>query len=157
MTGVQTCALPIFALSTLSTDIIVGYPGESLGDFEETLSLIERVQPEVVNISKFGARAGTEASKLKQLPTEVVSTRTKELVDLVKSTGRIRNERWLGWEGEIIVDEKGTKQGTWMGRNPAYRPVVVASTEKLLGKTVEVRVNDLTNTYLLGNLVGRAA
>ena len=146
-----------FALSSLSTDIIVGYPGESPGDFEETLSLIERVQPEVVNISKFGARAGTEASKLKQLPTDVVSSRTKELVDLVKSTGRIRNERWLGWEGEIIVDEKGTKQGTWVGRNVAYRPVVVASSEKLLGKTVEVRINDVTSTYLLGNVVGRAA
>ncbi len=146
-----------FPFSSLSTDIIVGYPDESSGDFGESLSLIERVQPDVVNISKFGARAGTEAAKLKQLPTNVVSTRTKELVDLVKSAGRIRNERWLGWEGEIIVDEKGTKQGTWVGRNAAYRPVVVANEQKLFGKTVEVRINNITNTYLLGNMVGRVA
>lgn len=146
-----------FPFSSLSTDVIVGYPGESASDFEETLSLIERVQPEVVNISKFGARAGTEASKLTQLPTNVVSTRTKELVNHVKSTGQGRNERWLGWEGEIIVDEKGTKQGTWVGRNVAYRPVVVASEQKLLGKTIAICVNAVTSTYLLGNIVGRAA
>lgn len=143
--------------SSLSTDIIVGYPGESEADSDKTLSLIERIQPDVVNVSKFGARPGTQASKLKQLPTTIVSRRTKELVGLVKEVGKKRNERWLGWEGSIIIDELGSKAGTWVGRNSAYRPIAVKSSEQILGKTVQVKITDFTSSYLFGYITGSAS
>jgi len=140
--------------SSLSTDIIVGYPDETESDFDDTLSLIEMVQPEVVNVSKFGARPGTVAAKLKQLSTTVVSRRTKELVEVVRAAGKERNERWLGWEGDIIVDEEGYKAGTWVGRNSAYRPVAIKSPDRLLGKKVNVRVTGSTSYYLTGEIAG---
>lgn len=140
--------------SSLSTDIIVGYPDESESDFEDTLSLIEKVQPEVVNISKFGARPGTAAAKLKQLPTTIVSKRTKEIVELVKAAGKKRNERWLNCEGVIIIDEEGSKAGTWVGRNSAYRPVAIRSSEKLFGKKVNAKITGFTSSYLMGEIAG---
>ena len=140
--------------SSLSTDIIVGYPDESESDFEDTLSLIERVQPEVVNVSKFAARPGTAAAKLKQLRTTLVSRRTKELVETVKTAGNERNERWLDWEGAIIIDEEGSKAGTWIGRNSAYRPVATKNSETLLGKKVNVKITGFTSYYLTGEIAG---
>ena len=47
-----------------------------------------------------------------------------------------KNERWVGWRGWILVDEVGKVAGSWVGRNFAYRPIVLKSTEELLGKTL---------------------
>jgi len=68
-----------FSDSTIATDIIVGYPTEIDEDFLLTLDLIEKIHPEVLNISVFSSRIGTEASKLKQLASEVVKGRSREL------------------------------------------------------------------------------
>tara|TARA_Y100000310_G_scaffold332234_1_gene407443 strand:- start:908 stop:1933 length:1026 start_codon:yes stop_codon:yes gene_type:complete len=64
---------------TISTDIIVGYPTELEQDFEETKELLAWLKPEVLNVSKFGARPGTEAAKLKPLASQEVKKRSKEL------------------------------------------------------------------------------
>ncbi|MBU0929813.1 MAG: tRNA (N(6)-L-threonylcarbamoyladenosine(37)-C(2))-methylthiotransferase [Nanoarchaeota archaeon] len=70
----------------ISTDIIVGYPTENQEDFNETIDLIKKIKPEVLNISKFGARPGTVAAKLKSLKSEIVKERsvllTKEYKNL---------------------------------------------------------------------------
>ncbi len=68
----------------LATDIIVGFPGESEKDFEKTIELIKKVKPQKVNISKFGARTGTEAAKMKQLDPKILSQRSKIIHHLVK-------------------------------------------------------------------------
>ncbi len=137
---------------TLSTDIIVGYPTESNEDFEDTLGFIEEVEPDIVNVSKFGARPRTEAAKLDKLPGDLVKKRCKRLVNTVKTTSLRRNRRWLGWRGWCIVDEKGKKSDTWMGRNYAYKPIVVEEPRNLLGILAEVKVVDVHSTYLRGEL-----
>ena len=68
----------------LSTDIIVGFPGETEKDFQSTVELLEKIKPEKVNMSKFGARPGTEAAKLKQLPPETISERSRRLHEIMK-------------------------------------------------------------------------
>lgn len=65
----------------ICTDIIVGYPKETEEDFQETIALIKELKPEVINISKFSSRPGTKAAKLKQLPTEVIKSRSKKLTE----------------------------------------------------------------------------
>ena len=67
---------------SIATDIIVGYPTETEEDFQQTLSLTEKIKPEVLNISKFSSRPGTEASKLKQLNSQVIDFRSKRLTEL---------------------------------------------------------------------------
>ena len=69
---------------TISTDIIVGYPSESEEDFKETIDLIKKIKPEVLNISKFGARPGTQAAKLKPLKSEIVKERSVILTRIFK-------------------------------------------------------------------------
>ncbi len=68
----------------LSTDIIVGFPEETQEDFQETLNLIKRIKPEVLNISKFWAMPGTFAEKMKQVPVEISKKRAAELIKLHK-------------------------------------------------------------------------
>jgi len=70
---------------SIATDVIVGYPTETEEDFEKTVSLIKKIQPEVFNISRFGSRPGTEAAKLKPLITQEVKRRSLELDKLFKS------------------------------------------------------------------------
>ncbi len=73
---------------SISTDIIVGYPTETEHDFQKTLKLVKEIKPEVLNISKFGSRPGTLASKLKQLPSEEIKRRS---IELTKEFEKIKN------------------------------------------------------------------
>ena len=131
---------------TLETDVIVGYPGEEEEDFEETLKILEKIEPDVTNVSKFGARKGTLASKLQQLPAEVIKKRSVIVSDLVKELARKRNERWVGWSGEILIDE--AKDENLLGRNFAYKQVVVKSSRSL-GERIKVRIVEAGERYLL--------
>ncbi|MEM3452633.1 MAG: tRNA (N(6)-L-threonylcarbamoyladenosine(37)-C(2))-methylthiotransferase [Candidatus Hadarchaeum sp.] len=138
---------------TLATDVITGFPEESDSDFKRTLELIRRIKPEVTNVSKFGARPWVKASGYEQLPGDVIKERSKELFNLCKTIWLEKNKKWIGWEGECLIDEKGRKENTWIGRNFAYKPIVVHSTENLLGKFLKVKVVGAAHTYLLGTVI----
>ena len=131
------------------TDIIVGFPGESDEDFEQTKTLIKEIQPDWVNISRFSSRPGTEAQKMKQLPTQIKKERSRELSELVREIVEKVNEKWKNWEGEVLVSEKG-KQG-FIARNFAYKPVVIKNVQNLLGKFVRVKIYK-TKNVLFGEL-----
>jgi len=72
----------------LSTDVIVGFPGESDEDFQATVALMKKIKPGKVNVSKFGARAGTKAAKMKQIPTKTINERSKNLHGVISSFSR---------------------------------------------------------------------
>ena len=137
-------------LITISTDIIVGFPYESERDFKSTIQLIEKTKPDMVNISKFGARFGTEAAKMEQLNRKVVNERSSFLTNLVRKISLENNEKWVGWEGEIFVDEIG-KNNSLVGRNFAYKPVVIKA-NNLLGKFVNVEIFDVSSSCLFGKI-----
>jgi threonylcarbamoyladenosine tRNA methylthiotransferase CDKAL1 len=132
---------------TLSTDVICGFPGETAEAFEHTKKLIVEVEPDIVNVSKFFSRPGTPAEKLVPLPPEEVNRRSRELAELSRRISFEKNRAWIGWEGTVLFDEKG-KGESWMGRNFAYKPVVVKGNECLLGRFVQVRVVNAFSTYL---------
>jgi tRNA A37 methylthiotransferase MiaB len=71
----------------------------------------------------------------------------------VKRLSAQRNLRWVGWNGEILVDEKGKFEGSWVGRNLAYKPIAIKSKDNLLGKTLKVKVFESLGTYLKGELL----
>ncbi len=142
-----------FPKITLSTDIIVGYPTESEKDFKKTINLLKKIKPDIVNLSKFEARPLTEAAKLKQLDKKVVKRRSKIIHELCRELFLEKNRKWIGWEGEVIIDERG-KDKSWIGRNFAYKPIVVKSQKNLFGKFVRVRVIDARSNFLIGELIG---
>ncbi len=137
---------------TLSTDIIVGYPTEREECFKETLSLIEEVKPDVVNISRFSPRPGTKAALLPQQPYEVVKQRSTTIHRVVKAVCLERNKSWLGWRGEALVDEE--VKDAKIARNFAYKPILVNDDVKL-GSYLRVEVNGASAACLRGSVKNR--
>jgi MiaB-like tRNA modifying enzyme len=147
----------VFPDLTLATDVIVGFPGESVLAFENTLALLEEVKPDVVNVSKFFARPKTAAWGMHDglVEKEEIKRRSTVASTLAKRLVAERNQRWVGWCGEVLVDERGKFEGSWVGRNFAYKPVAIESKESLLGKSVRVRVVEACGTYLKGEALER--
>jgi MiaB-like tRNA modifying enzyme len=137
-----------FPKITVATDVICDFPGESRDAFEHTVQLVEEVQPDIVNISKFFPRPSTPAAKMKQLSPEEVKVRSRRMAEVARRVSFEKNEAWRGWEGEILIDEKGKKPASWVGRNFAYKPVAVRCSEFLLGRFVNARVVKVFPTYL---------
>lgn len=137
---------------TLSTDVICGFPGESREAFEHTKRLIAEVRPDIVNVSKFFSRLRTPAEKMVSLPPEEVNRRSREVAELSKRISFEKNRAWMNWEGIVLFDEKG-KGESWMGRNFAYKPIVVKGGESLVGRFVQVRVVNAFSTYLEAEVV----
>ena len=135
---------------TIATDVICGFPGESLTAFSNTLQLLKDVQPDIVNVSKFFSRPKTKAEKMKDniVALTEIKRRTKETANLARSISIGRNKNWKGWKGDILVDEIGKISSSWIGRNFAYKPVVVKSLDNLLGKTFKIKIEATFPTYL---------
>ncbi len=144
-----------FPQLTLATDVIVGFPGETEEAFENTLKLLAEVKPDVVNVSKFFARPKTVAAKMKEglVNKEETKRRSTVTAELVKRLSAERNLRWVGWSGEMRVDEKGKVEGSWVGRNFAYKPIVIKSADTLLGEILRVKIVEAKATYLKGEVI----
>ncbi|MCS7096353.1 MAG: tRNA (N(6)-L-threonylcarbamoyladenosine(37)-C(2))-methylthiotransferase [Nitrososphaerota archaeon] len=139
---------------TLATDIICGFPGETDESFEKTLAIIKEVEPDIVNISKFFPRPRTTAASMKDhVPASVIKARSVKLANLAKEIALKRNKKWIGWVGEVLIDEAGSVRGSWVGRNFAYKPVVVKNNSNLLGKVLDVSVVNATCAYLEAEVV----
>jgi len=135
---------------TIDTDIICGFPGETDEDFQQTLALMERVRPDIINISAYGHRPGTAASKLKQVPSGTVKARTRELTAVYKDIARKNNEQWIGWEGEAIIEEYNEKTKNWLARNRFYKPIIVDRGK--LGEIVSLRITGAVSHYFTGTI-----
>jgi len=137
---------------TLATDMIVGFPWESDEDFKKSLDLMHEIKFDIVNISRYAPREGTVANKWKPITGDISKKRSTEMTKVADQISLELNKRWLNWEGEIIVDEEG-KDESWVGRNYAYKPIVVKTIKNLLGRTVRVKVNKIESHYLIGCMV----
>jgi len=137
---------------SISTDIICGFPGEHDTDFEASMHLLREIEPDIVNISKFFPRPKTFAAEMKQLSNQTVKARSKKMTELCKIITTKRNKNWLDWTGEILIDEIGTGS-SMVGRNFAYKPIIVSAKTNLLGRRVQVKVKKVTSTYLIGEIM----
>ncbi|HSV48838.1 MAG TPA: radical SAM protein, partial [Candidatus Acidoferrales bacterium] len=140
---------------TLATDIIVGFPGETEEAFNNTLQLMKDIEPDITNVSKFFARPKTPAWDLKEglVDKDEIKRRSTLTAELAKNLSAKRNKNWVGWSGEVLIDEKGKIEGSWIGRNFAYKPIVVKSNEQIFGKTLKIEVTEASQTYLKGKIV----
>jgi len=144
-----------FPEMTLSTDVICGFPGESKRAFNATMRLIAEVKPDVVNISKFFPRPRTPAARMTSdfVLASDVKRRSRAVAELVKKVTFERNQLWMAWKGKVLVDEVGKVRGSWIGRNLAYKPIVLKSKENLLGRTLQIEVVKAHSTYLEGKII----
>ena len=139
----------------LATDVICGFPSENAEAFEHTLRLIEEVRPDVVNVSKFFPRPRTLAEKMapKVSPVEVAA-RSKRMAELAKRMAPTKNVSWMNWKGRVLLDERGKQPNSLIGRNFAYKSIVIkGENESLLGTFVNVHVTKAFQTYLEAEII----
>ncbi len=139
----------IFKHFTLSTDIIVGFPGEDDTAFENTIKIIEKTRPDILNITRFSPREGTIAYKMKQIPSITAKERSKVLTDIHYNISLERNRELLGLDFDVIVTEKGKRN--LLGRTNGYRPVILKNGE--IGKHYRVKITDAKPFYLYGEIL----
>jgi len=138
-----------FTNFTISTDVIVGFPSETKKDFEKTVEFINEIRPDMVNLSKYSARPGTEAAEWDQIEASEVKSRSKVIFELINKISLENNQKWIGWKGKVLFDEE-TNEGI-KGRNFAYKPVVVKEEIKI-GQTRTVEIVDATTRSILGKI-----
>ncbi|MEM3555932.1 MAG: tRNA (N(6)-L-threonylcarbamoyladenosine(37)-C(2))-methylthiotransferase [Candidatus Micrarchaeia archaeon] len=131
---------------TLATDIIVGFPTETDDSFERTLEVIKKIQPDVVNNSKFFPRPGTRAARMKQLPGKLVSERSRKVSELCREIALEKNKQLVGKTFEVLITER--REGGVAGRNHSYKQVILM--EGKLGEFVNATIVDATSCYLKG-------
>ena len=134
---------------TISTDVIVGFPSETEEDFQKTVNLLDETRPDVVNLSKYSARPGTEAAEWKQIDVAEIKRRSKIIFEQINKISIENNKKWIGWTGKVLFDEKideGIK-----GRNFAYKPVFVRNAVDI-GQSHIVEITDVTVNSLLGKI-----
>lgn len=132
-----------FPRFTLSTDIIVGYPGEAQSDFEQTLSLVEETRPTVCNITRFVARPGTPAARAEagteSIDGNIKHERSALLFDTFQKIAEENNRKWVGETCTVVTEKKGYREGTTICRNAAYRPVAIPG-DYPAGTALRVRI-----------------
>jgi MiaB-like tRNA modifying enzyme len=141
-----------FTEITISTDLIVGFPGEEENDFDESVNLIKKLKPNILNITRFSPRPNTEAEKMEnQIPSRIAKDRSRELTRIHFEISREINETHVGKKRRILITEHG-KNGTFMGRTDSYLPVIVEDKVHICD-FVDVMITEAADTYLKGKVL----
>jgi threonylcarbamoyladenosine tRNA methylthiotransferase CDKAL1 len=138
-----------FERFTISTDIIVGFPTETEDDFQKTVDLLDGIRPDVVNLSKYSSRPGTDAAEMKQIDVAEVKRRSKLIFEQINKISIENNKKWIGWKGKVLFDEK-TEDGI-KGRNYAYKPIFVKD-DVDIGQSHIVKITGVAVNTLLGKI-----
>ena len=139
---------------SLTTDIIVGFPGETEEDFQETLDVVEKAGYDTAFTFLYSKRTGTPAAKMDdQIPEDVAKERFGRLLSLVQEKGRERSSRFAGTVQEVLVEEESKEKGVFTGRTQYNLLVHFPADESLLGKYVNVKLEECRGFYYLGTLV----
>jgi len=134
--------------NNIMTDFIIGFPGETEQNHQESIELIKKTQPDTVNVSKYSARKGTIAAEMKQVDRHVINSRSIEMSLLCNDIAKKRNELYLGKEVEFTVLEK---MKGFVGRNKYYKQVVVEESE--IGKKEKVKISSYGTSFIKGKII----
>ncbi|OUP17829.1 tRNA (N6-isopentenyl adenosine(37)-C2)-methylthiotransferase MiaB [Lachnoclostridium sp. An196] len=140
----------------LTTDIIVGFPGETEEDFRETLDVVRRVRYDSAFTFIYSKRTGTPAAVMEdQIPEDVVKDRFDRLLKEVQTISKEMAERFTGSCQKVLVEEKNSQmEGYVTGRLSNNHVVHFRGPESLIGQIVEVRLDECRGFYYMGSLTG---
>jgi tRNA-2-methylthio-N6-dimethylallyladenosine synthase len=138
----------------LASDFIVGFPGETDKDFEDTLALVREVKYAQAYSFKYSPRPGTPAAGMQlQVPEDVKDERLARLLALLSEQSTAFNSATVGKRFPVLFTRLGKLKGQLLGYSPYMQPVHVTNSEHLMGKMAEVEIVGATNTSLTGKLV----
>jgi tRNA-2-methylthio-N6-dimethylallyladenosine synthase len=144
----------------LTTDVIVGFPGETDADFAETLSAVESVGFMDAFTFKFSPREGTPATRMPEsetVPDEVAGERLQQLIDTVRGASRARNLGLLGTRHEVLFEKLAKRGELLQGRTRDYRTVLVPGDASLIGTYMTVELTGTTGSTFTGAPVAARA
>ena len=139
----------------LTTDIIVGFPGETEEDFEETLDLVRRVRYDSAFTFLYSIRTGTPAADYPdQVPDEVKHRRFEKLVDTLNAITAEKNALYQGKTVEVLCEGPSARgdQGTYGGRTDTFKLVNFDAPEDMTGKMVNIKITDAKTFSLFGEI-----
>jgi tRNA-2-methylthio-N6-dimethylallyladenosine synthase len=145
---------------SLTTDVIVGFPGESEADFDETLSAVEAVGFDEAYTFKFSLRDGTPATRFPASDTvsdEIASDRLARLIATVRGGSRERNLKLLGERREVLVEKAARRGALLQSRTRDSKVVMIPGDVSLIGKYLTVEITGTTGSTFLGQVVAQRA
>lgn len=123
----------------LSTDVICGYPTEAEDQWLNTIKLVKKTRPNIINISRFEPRPGTAAAQLKPLAGRVTKARSREMAELSARITLENLKKFVGTKQTVLIDEPR------QGRTDGYRPVAIRGK---LGTFTKVKIKEAHHCYL---------
>ena len=140
----------------LSTDIIVGFPGETDEDFEATLSLYEEVAYDQAYMFLYSARPGTPSYKhFDDMPREVKTARMQRLIEKQKHWSHQKNQRFVGQNLRVLIKEEASSQGDYVaGHSDQNHTVLVPKSQAATMGLYDVRIDTATPHTLYGTVKG---
>jgi tRNA-2-methylthio-N6-dimethylallyladenosine synthase len=139
---------------SLTTDIIVGFPGETEEDFLETMDVVERADYDTAFTFIYSKRSGTPAaSKPDQVPEDVVKDRFDRLLKLVQTRGHIRSSRFLGTTQEVLIEDESRDAGILTGRTEHNLLVHFPGSRDQIGTFAQVKLTESHGFYYFGEVV----
>ena len=143
-------AIPDIALTT---DIIVGFPGETEEDFQETMKVVEKVRYSSAFTFIYSPRTGTPAAAMEQVPEELTKERFNRLLKLVQDIAAEECKKMEGQVQEILVETTSNQPGMVSGRLSNNMMVHIPGDESMFGTYVKVRLDEAKGFYYIGSLV----
>jgi tRNA-2-methylthio-N6-dimethylallyladenosine synthase len=139
---------------TFSTDIIVGFPGETEEQFAETLTLVAEGELDDAYTFKYSVRDGTPAVRLKDhVPDEIASHRLERLIELVRGQTRRRNAARVGERHEVLVERAAKRGGLMLGRTRGNHLVLLDLPADAVGEYHQARLTGTTGSTFTGAVV----
>lgn len=133
-----------FADITIATDVIVAFPGEEKEDFEHTLNALLEIEPDVINITRFSPRPGTDSWKMKRMPTQIAKERSRILSSIAQEIAYKRNRKLIGKKVNALFLEE---YKNWkVGKTDSYKSVF--SKNASIGDFMKVKITDASPTHL---------
>jgi len=143
--------------ATITTDIIVGFPGESEEDFADTLDVLERVRFDALFSFKYSPRPHTDAASYPdQIDPEVASKRLQTLQARHKQIQKESMDTQIG-KSALVLFEELKSDGKVAGRSDEGRLVMVEGSEELLGKTLKVKITSANITVLHAEVISKCS
>ncbi len=138
----------------LSSDFIVGFPGETDQDFEDTLSLVREVRYAQAYSFKYSPRIGTPGALMEnQISEELKSERLARLQELLNTQQRAFNEAAIGKTMPVLLDRKGRQENQFLGRTPYLQSVYVEASPRLFGESIDIKIEKAFANSLTGTIV----
>lgn len=137
--------------ASLSTDVIVGFPGETNSQFKDSVKIFEKVEYDMAYISQYSPREGTISAKMRDnISKKEKEKRDKILTDVLRKTALSKNEKYIGKTFTVLTDRKD--KGYFLGRTRTFKLVQFKSNKNLIGKFIEVTIRSVTPWAMRGEI-----